>query len=89
MSVFETVHFIVLYIFLPIILSVLYSIRVKNNKLNYDLTKGAFYLCYAAFTTIYYLINQTQQAATGLAITIAIFEGLPLILIPLFNKDCK
>ncbi len=89
MSIISIIQFIVFSIVLPTVLSILYSKNVEKYKLNYSLTKGIYYLIYAIVVAYDYLVNQDQLHVAGLAVTIAIFEGLPLLLVPLFVKNYK
>ena len=81
----NTINFIAMSLTLPLILSVLYSRYPKKYKLHYGFTKAVWYIGYAAVVTFDYLVHNVEQSVAGLAVTIAIMEGVPLILIPLFS----
>lgn len=85
----QIVYFITINVIIPLILSCYYSWNPQKNQLNYDLTKGSYYCVYGIFVCIDYLVegrlNNLQSAIAGLAIVLAMFEGIPLVLKPLLG----
>ena len=84
--------FLVFSVFMPCVLSIIYSKDPDKYQLKYNVTKSCWYLIYAILMCIDYLIYSEQRGVVEFAITLAIMEGLPLILIPAFklftkNKD--
>ena len=77
--------FIFTNVVVPVALSVLYARFPKKNKLNYDLIRATWYLFYAAVVSYDYLVHNAQRYIAGFTVTIAIMEGLPLMLLPLFS----
>lgn len=53
--------------------------------MNYELTKGMWYLLYGGFVAVDYLYQQQTQYIAGFTVTLAIMEGVPLILKRIFN----
>lgn len=83
---FSFIHFVFLSICLPIALSVLYSVKpTKKNTNYYQITKGVLYLFNAGAVIYSFFPGKYDTAVACLTVSIAIFEGLPLILLPLFN----
>ncbi|MCH5300957.1 MAG: hypothetical protein J1E56_06525 [Ruminococcus sp.] len=81
------IHYIAFYVLLPIILSVVYSKTPEKYQLQFSITKGCFYLFNAFLVATLYLFSwDTETGVSGFAVMLAIFEGLPSILKPLFNK---
>lgn len=85
MSILSIIHFILLGVVLPIVLSVIYSAKPVKNALNYKITKGAFYLLNAGAVMISFFTGNGTNAIASLTVSIAIFEGLPPILLSLLN----
>lgn len=81
----NALNFIGINIVLPVALSVLYARFPKKYKFNYDVTKAIWYLCYAAVVSYDYLVHNAQRYIAGFTVTIAIMEGVPLLLFPLFS----
>ena len=79
------VDFIIVNILLPITLSILYSHKIEKNGINYIVTKGVWYLGYAIAVAIDYLVYDMNRYVVGFTVTIAIMEGLPLILKPILH----
>lgn len=84
----QTVRFVILNVILPLILSCYYSWNVQKKQLQYDLTKGAFYCIYGILVCIDYCVkghlSDLQNTIVGLPIMLAMMEGIPLLLKPLF-----
>lgn len=82
-------HFIIFNIVFPIVLSVIFSKNFERHQLSYSVTKGTWYLMYAFVVVYDYIINDMTKYVAGFTVTLAIMEGLPLILTPLFKKSDK
>lgn len=64
----------------------LYSAKpTKKNTLYYKITKGILYLFNAGAVIYSFFPGKYDTAVACLTVSIAIFEGLPLILLPLLN----
>lgn len=81
----SAINFIFTNIALPLALSVLYSCSPEKYGLQCNITKAVWYLFYAAAVSYDYLVRSSQQYVAGFAVTIAIMEGIPLILVPLLS----
>lgn len=74
--------FLLMNILLPIVLCIVYS---RNPaKQNFILTKSTWYVLYAIITANY-LWDVKSSLVIGLAVILAIFEGLPPILIAILR----
>ncbi len=83
----QKINFVFVNICLPLILSIYYSTNPKKQQINYELTKGAWYLIYAGAVSVDYLCYEQTQYIAGFTITLAIMEGVPLLLKRLFNVN--
>lgn len=81
------IHFILVNIFLPLILSIYYSKYPPKKQINYEITKGMWYLIYGSIVTIDYLCKQETEYVTGFTVSLAIMEGIPLLLKKIFNPN--
>ncbi len=76
---FDIIRIVIIHILVPAILSVYYSFNKKANQRNYDITKGIFYLANAVAVILDFFLNTYEFSVAGLSVTIAIMEGVPLI----------
>ena len=88
----ETIFFIFIYFAFPILLTLDHHIKILPNSkivIPFSVWKGFYYCGSAIFMLIYHLsgFELMNNTITGFAITIAIFEGLPLLLIPKKSKE--
>lgn len=81
------IHFIFGNVFLPLILSIYYSKYPKKNQINYEITKGIWYLIYGSIVAVDYLCKQETKYVIGFAVSLAIMEGIPLLLKKIFNPN--
>ena len=58
----------------------------KKQQMNYEITKGLWYLFYGGFVAVDYLCQQQTQYVAGFTVTLAIMEGVSLILKRIFNS---
>lgn len=84
---FGKMEFIIFDIFLPMILSILYSTNTKKYHNHYELTKGVWYVNYGGVVAYDYLINRQTRYVAGFTVCLAIMEGVPLILKHIFDKN--
>lgn len=68
-------------------LSVIYSKNPKKQQINYELAKGAWYLIYGGIVAVDYLYHEQTQYVAGFTITLAIMDGIPLLLKRVFIAD--
>lgn len=71
----------------PLLLGIIYSRNSEKQQRNYDITKGVWYLIYGGVVAVDYLYQQKTQYIAGFPITLAIMEGVPLIMKRVFNSD--
>lgn len=83
------IEFIFINICLPFVLSIIYSKNPKKQQTNYEITKGIWYLIYGGVVAFDYLFYKQSRYVAGFTITLAIMEGVPLILKRLFNVDVE
>lgn len=83
----DKIDFMFINICLPFVLSIIYSKNSKKQQMNYEITKGVWYLIYGGVVAVDYLFYEQSQYVAGFTITLAIMEGVPLILKRLFNVD--
>ena len=76
--------FLLMNILLPIVLCIVYSRNPAKQKQNFILTKSTWYVLYAIITANY-LWDVKSSLVIGLAVILAIFEGLPPILIAILR----
>lgn len=81
------INFVLINIGLPLIMNIIYLKNPKKNQINYEITKGMWYLIYAIVVAVDYLYDKQTQYVVGFTITLAIMEGVPLLLGRLFNVD--
>lgn len=81
------INFILVNICLPFILSIYYSKKSKKQQINYELTKGVWYLLYGGVVAADYLFCEQIKYVAGFTVTLAIMEGVPLLLKRFFQKD--
>lgn len=83
----DKINFVLVNMVLPLILSIYYSKKSEKQQINYELTKGVWYLLYGGMVVIDYLCQKQTQYIAGFTVTLAIMEGIPLLLKRLFNSD--
>ena len=81
----DSLNFIFINVVVPVALSIVYARFPRKNKLSYDFIRATWYLFYAAVVSYDYLVHNAQRYIAGFTVTIAIMEGLPLMLLPLFS----
>lgn len=84
--IIHKINFAIINICLPLVLSFFYSKNPKKQQKNYEITKGAWYLLYGGLVAVDYLYQQQTQYIAGFTVTLAIMEGVPLILKKFFNS---
>lgn len=85
----DKINFILINIGFPLILSTYYSIKTKKQQINYEITKGVWYLVYGGVVAVDYLFSEQTRYIAGFTVTLAIMEGIPLLLKRIFNNDMK
>lgn len=85
----DKINFILINIGLPLILSIYYLKNSKKQQINYELTKGVWYLFYGGIVAIDYLFSDQTKYIAGFTVSLAIMEGVPLLLKRIFNNDMK
>lgn len=85
----DKIEFILINIGLPLILSTYHSIKPKKQQINYEITKGVWYLLYGGVVAADYLFREQTKYIVGFTVTLAIMEGVPLLLKRIFNNDMK
>ncbi len=86
-TIVHKINFGFINICLPLILSLIYSKNPKKQQINYEVTKGVWYLFYGGLAAVDYLYQQQTQYIAGFTVTLAIMEGVPLILKRIFNSN--
>lgn len=86
-TIVHKINFVIINICFPLILSHIYSKKPKKQQINYEVTKGVWYLFYGGLVAVDYLYQQQTQYIAGFTVTLAIMEGVPLILKRIFNSN--
>ena len=85
--IMDKISFAFFNICIPLVLSIIYSKNPQKQQINYEITKGIWYLFYGGVVAVDYLYHEQTKGVAGFTVTLAIMEGVPLILKKVFNAN--
>lgn len=88
MTIFKSVHFIIMYSLLGVVLAIVYTRNPRKNQHYYELTKAIWSVLGAVLLMINIISGKDKLELTIVLVTVAlgILEGLPILLKPFIAK---